>query len=411
MNTLHLRLHQQSLQAGLLTCSSSLVSSFSDERVLWFKVPGDCADYLTGQADPFVIGWIFTLMQAAQSSSDRTELLVHGNVSPSLITNLREFQRAWSMWRPDLYGTATIRATNECEEPPIANPRGSVMCFSGGVDSSFTAFSSTRAGSCSDSHSLDACVMAQGWDFAEDEDGLFDRAAARSERILDSLGLPLIRIATNFRSVVPNWSHSHGAAIVAILTLLQRRFSEGLVAQTMTYRNNHLSLEGVNPMTDWLLSSRSFSSRPHGAGATRLEKIEALSHWPEFLENVRVCWQDETNKPYNCCACEKCIRTILQFKALGLGVPPAFPRDVSKYDMDLLSLSSRMIEVSYEPILREARRRGITDRWVRDLSRVVARSRRHARIASRPRWLQLHHLALRKTQLAMARRAAARDQV
>ena len=410
MSTMHLWLHQPTREAGSITCGASFEACSGDSRLLWFRVPEECRESLTDQADPFVIGAVFLLMLAARESADQTELLVHGSVSPSLIRNLEEFQRAWSMWRPDLYGTAAIRAEVESEESASSEPRGVVLCFSGGVDSSYTAYTHTRSELASASCPLEACVMVQGWDFEADEDALFERAAARSKRILDSIGLPLVRIATNYRSVVPHWTHSHGAAIVASLSLLKRRFRECLVAQTMTYRNNHLSLEGVNPMTDWLLSSESFTSRPDGAGVSRLQKIASMSRWPEFLENVRVCWQDEHNKPENCCVCEKCIRTILQFKALGLGVPPAFPRDVSNHLIETLSLSPRMLEVSYEPILQEARRRGITEHWVGSLARVIAQARRNAKFASRPRWRKLHHLALRKAQLAIARRAAAREQ-
>jgi hypothetical protein len=246
--------------------------------------------------------------------------------------------------------------------------------------------------------------MVQGWEYSLEQKELFARAEKRSQRIIGSLGLPLIRITTNFRQVVSRWPHSHGAALASCLSLLRGSFRTALVAQTMTYRTNHLSLEGVNPMTDWLLSSDGFRFIPDGAGHSRLQKIDALREWPEFLHNVRVCWEDEIEKSENCCACEKCIRTILQFRVLGLGLPPAFPKDVADRQIRALAMSRRRLATTYEPILEEAKNRGIHEEWVQTVDRAVRRARRAARMAPLPSWRKLHYLAYQKARALLGRR-------
>lgn len=61
----------------------------------------------------------------------------------------------------------------------------------------------------------------------------------------------------------------------------------------------------------------------------RASKISAMRDWDEFLRHLRVCWEGP-QKDRNCCACEKCIRNILMFRALGLKLPPCFPIDVDE---------------------------------------------------------------------------------
>ena len=403
MVEMHLWTEDPQNEGEQVTAAATLEHADGRKDTLWFRLPAEHSEWMTSRADPFVIGVIFPLMENARRADAPVRLVVHGAVSPSLIRSLEEFQLAWAMWRPDLYGRGTIRGEVENETKGGPPDESTVMCFSGGVDSSFTAYMHSTSGMMRFPRPLDAGVMVQGWEYGLEEEPLFLRAEERSRRIIGSLGLPLIRITTNFRQIVSRWSYSHGAAVASSLSLLQRRFQSALVAQTMTYRNNHLSLEGVNPITDWLLSSDSFRFIPDGAGYSRLEKIETISKWPEFLENVRVCWQDEEEKSENCCACEKCIRTILQFRVLGLGLPPAFPCDVSDRQIEVVPMSAETLEKTYQVILGEARNRSINAPWVRSLERRAKRTRNYANIEARPRWRKLHFRAWRKMRLLLNR--------
>ena len=61
-----------------------------------------------------------------------------------------------------------------------------------------------------------------------------------------------------------------------------------------------------------------------------MEKLEALFSWPEALDNLKVCWEGQyrfdTLPDVNCCQCDKCVRTMLAFKALGHAIPASFPK-------------------------------------------------------------------------------------
>jgi hypothetical protein len=54
-----------------------------------------------------------------------------------------------------------------------------------------------------------------------------------------------------------------------------------------------------------------------------MEKSRLLAQFPEVLSRLRVCWANLGD--YNCGHCEKCIRTMLGLKALGIDRCEAFP--------------------------------------------------------------------------------------
>ena len=113
------------------------------------------------------------------------------------------------------------------------------------------------------------------------------------------------------RAMLPvDWPHSYGAAVASCLMFLANGYREGLVGQGVAYQYFHHLDEGSNPLTDAMLSSRSFTVIPDGSGFVRADKIREMSGWDEFLRNVRVCWAGP-QKDRNCCECEKCIRNIL----------------------------------------------------------------------------------------------------
>jgi hypothetical protein len=93
------------------------------------------------------------------------------------------------------------------------------------------------------------------------------------------------------------------------------------------------------------------------------------------LEYLRVCWAGD-HLYENCCDCEKCIRNILTFRALGLGLPPCFKSDVSNERIrNLAPLKEIIMSVGYDVILDLAERRGLDDPWVDELRRCVKRNR------------------------------------
>jgi hypothetical protein len=320
-----------------------------------------------------VLGALFTLMAA------RTDLVVHGEVSPSLLRNLEEYQAMWVCWAPAQYHRVDVRGESEREQRGA--PGGhAVAAFSGGVDSCFTAWRHTR-GECGRlKRDLRAALMVHGFDIPLGEPETFARAFERSRIILTSVGVPLIPMATNLRELPGDWDHVFGIAGASCLMMLQGAYSAGLFGSSEPY---HMQIFpwGSTPMSDWLLSSDSFQFVHDGAAFTRVEKLQALTSWPEACRHLRVCWQGE-RKDRNCGRCEKCIRTILAFRAVGLESTEAFEADVR--DADIIGLRG-LTEMHCQELLAvilAARAASIREPWVEAVERLLRQSRWRRRFAS-----------------------------
>lgn len=374
MKESHLWLHPVSEDGGWVTASATLDGGDGKRDLLWYRLPTKHGACLTKSCEPFVVGLLFLAMERGKP------LRVHGRVSPFLLRNLEDFQTAWTSWRPYHYSRVEILADEETDLPPGAEGRPALVAFSGGVDSAFTAYRHVRGVGTRFPRKLRAALMVHGLDVPLDEPETFERALERSRRMTDSLGLQLIPMATNFRELTPEWTHSFGTALASSMMLLSRGYSEGLVGLGITYDNYVHLPEGSNALTDALLSHERFRIIPDAGGFHRADKIRALLDWPEFLENLRVCWRGP-QKDRNCCVCEKCIRNILTFRVLGQTLPPSFPRDVSDRQIrELGPLKEIIMKTQYDNIIRLARENSIDESWVKALKTSLRRNRRRNRL-------------------------------
>ncbi|CAN5460267.1 hypothetical protein BH10CYA1_BH10CYA1_27640 [soil metagenome] len=289
----------------------------SSRQKLWYKVPAQFTTLVTASADPFVVGSIFLAMERS------VDLVIHGQVSPSLLRNLIDFQNAWFSWCPDKYGRGEISADIESETEP-AEPAGKAICaFSSGLDSWFTIYRHHFVPMGRQKRDIAAALLIQGFDISTDDDDAFKRLTDRSRSVLNAADIPLITISTNFKQINPLWIHSHGAGLVSSLMLFQKQFTEGLIAST--YPLSQLLLPwGSNPLTDPYLTSRAFAVVHDAAHWPRIDKLQALANWPEAYDNLSVCYSN-TRKDENCCRCGKCVMTMLLASICQLKAPKSFP--------------------------------------------------------------------------------------
>ncbi|MBN1879743.1 hypothetical protein JW823_06500 [bacterium] len=352
-----------------LIISKTIEIPRQQRNTLWFALPESKESELIGNSDPFVVGLIYLFMQTG------LPVHIHGAVSPSLLRNLDDYQDAWVEWLPKLK-KVSIRADREEELTLPENRTETVVAFSGGVDSCFTAYRHTQSDDRRFLFKPAAGLIVHGFDIPLENLKAFDSAVDRSKRVLMSLGMETIPVSTNYRSLVSDWSHSFGAAIAACLMLFAQRYRFGLIGQGLTYNESCVLHEGSNPFTDPLLSSDSFRVIPDGTAYSRASKIAAMSQWNEFLSDLRVCWQGP-EKDRNCCRCEKCIRNILTFRALGLPQPPCFPLDVTDEQIRDMPLGAHSLpEVRYAGLIKLAAANGITGEWIRILEKRLAQKRR-----------------------------------
>jgi hypothetical protein len=372
MTTIHLWQESPQVKDGMVTLGATLEQIPQEQRkgipqksckFLYYQLAEQHQHLLSDNSDAFLVAILFLAMHQG------TDVIVHGAVSPSLLTNLEEFQSAWVNWAPKRYQRVNIQAETIATAPPQHPSRQAITTFSGGVDSCFTAFRYHKTSPEQLRYQVTAALMVHGFDIPLHEQQMFQGAAQRSRRMLDSLDINLIEMATNFRQVINySWPKGFTTALASSLLLLQQKFAAGIIPSSDSYKSM-FPMYASNPISDRLLSTHNFEII-HDRLASRVEKLTVLADWPEAMQNLRVCWQGK-QKDRNCGRCEKCIRTILSCRVAGISLPGCFEQDVS--NSQLLSLiipwSNPVIEM--RDVLANARAVHIQESWVTALTICV----------------------------------------
>ena len=352
---------------------------------LWYSYAPECASYISSTMDPQVIASIFFAMRYGN------RLIAHGPVSKELLKNLDRFQDVWTFWQADLYNKVELVAEEELESAAPVNEQA-LVGFSGGVDSCFTMHRHLEGLCGRQTEEIGAALMIHGFDVPLEMADVFSTAAESAESLLSPRGVPLLRLASNWRQIMQDlqitWEDSHGAALIACLSLFQNGFGTGLLASTLEY--HPLIPWGSSPLTDPLLSSDRFRIVHDGADYPRQRKLPILATWPKALDHLRVCWE-HPELAGNCCECEKCIRTMLGFRVMGMPLPSAFPRDVSDRQIRHIEIVNSTAYHEFSLVLQEAIRAGIEEEsWVRALTQAMERyGRKESPIVALRRRLKL----------------------
>jgi hypothetical protein len=356
MSTINLWPEQPTIQADQIEVGFVLEDASKERQRCWYKFSSEQQSALSESCDPYILPAVFNAMQK------RANLVVHGQVSPSLLKNLTEFQTTWASWRPGVYTPVEIAADVE-RENELKPERGVLTSFSGGVDSAFTVWRHHAGLAGRQNLNIQTALMLHGFDIRLNQPEVFARAADKAQTLLDSLGLKLVTMVTNLKKTGLNFEDAHAAILASCLMLFQGKYATGVIASSYPYDHLHFPY-GSNPITDRLLSSGSFDVVHDGAAFTRLVKVKLLAQWPEAAQYLRVCVHGR-ERDENCCRCEKCIRTILEFRVLGLGLPACFEQDVT--DSQILQFDTLISDIHYRMILEAAEASHISASWVRAL--------------------------------------------
>jgi len=340
---------------GQITTSAILEYPDGERKELWYKLPLEHKNNLAVNHDSFLLGGLFEAMRYPAL------LEVHGEVSPSLLRNLDEFQEVWALWSPETYSKVEMLAETEIE-PLRPGEDSAITAFSMGVDACYSAFSHARKLRGRSWVNLKAGLFVHGFlDYPIIRNDEFDRAKITANSLLDSLGLELIPMSTNIRYLLRNWPDTHGIALAACISQLSGAYTQGLIPSSNTYKYPRLNW-GSTPLTDQMFSSRSFEIVHDGGNAPRTKKIKTIADWPEAMESLQVCnnaWQHDRN----CSRCGKCIRTALGFRVQGIDLPVCFDHDPTI--ADILKLRFRTNNKDYLDLLEVGRESSPGTSWFR----------------------------------------------
>jgi len=258
-------------------------------------------------------------------------LHVRGEVDANFLATMEEYMAAWCRWRPDLFQPVAISADVErAQRAPAA--AGAIMAFSGGLDSTFALHAHKRGLLGRRQQDIQAAVLIQGFDIPLDDANAFEIARGHVKAILDAYGVRLNVVRTNWQKpFCVKWGMTHVLGIAAVLHLFHRQFGGGVIADDVAY-DTQVTPWSSNAITNQMLGCGGFAIRTTGASWSRTEKTGAVATNPVVLNHLRVCYE-RPELGGNCGECEKCIRTKLNFHAVGIPSVPALGRPLTIGDV------------------------------------------------------------------------------
>jgi 7-cyano-7-deazaguanine synthase in queuosine biosynthesis len=242
-----------------------------------------------------------------------------GRVSPLLASNLETIRDIYAAWIPG----RRIPLNFELSSNIAAAASGVSLFFSGGVDSFYSLIKHRDE--------VDNLVLVHGFDIPLAETKTFALAETQARDVARLFGKRLIVARTNLHweqsslyveqpRIPCSWEMYGGAALAAVAHALAPNHGKIYIASSYSYAD--LDAWGSHPLLDPLWSTEALQI-VHDGGETRMDKLRVLVRYPEALSRLRVCWENMGG--YNCGLCEKCIRTMLGLRALGIERCAAFP--------------------------------------------------------------------------------------
>lgn len=359
---------------GFIRCSCQYTivenNSISLREELFFDIPD--SEVPPNETD--CNGYLIALLMEAMSLADAVH--IKGSVCPVLLSNLTEFQEAWHCWFPDLLNIVSVSA--DTIDDFESKSTGAIAAFSGGIDAAFTVRRHLEKQAGHASENIRICAFIHGFDIPLEETEFYDLAFQKNQEVLNEVGLPLLPIRTNFRKVSKTpWAYSHTPAFVGAFYQLKNRAGKLLFGSSEPY--NALVLPwGSNPITDPLLSSASFVVTHDGAAYSRTQKTIEVSKWTKAHNELRVCWQERGDQ-LNCCRCEKCLRTTLNFLSTNNTIPSSLvDRTPLTTRINQLYLKGEIPMNEWRTAINFAKRSNRDADWLVAASRKLKEARRRA---------------------------------
>ncbi|KAF0180509.1 MAG: hypothetical protein FD164_1726 [Nitrospirae bacterium] len=272
------------------------------EEEYWFESSHDYP--LTRSGSP----WLAALLPLAATINESIRISLP--VDSVFLANAKALVRLWKSWYPWTH-IDSIDAESESMSGKHGKPTASF--FSGGVDSFFTVLKHPEA-----THWL----VWLGFDMPITHRPAYHRHCARLLHIASELDKTLITGATNLRQT--RWRQapwellSFGPLLGTAALFYEEHFSHVLIPSSFSIQ--HLHPWGSHPLSDVLFSSSVMEVVHDGVEFTRLEKTAYLCQTDVALPYLHVCYrgqgysgQDDTN----CCACQKCYRTMTALELYG----------------------------------------------------------------------------------------------
>lgn len=271
------------------------------------------------------------LIVLLQAMKRKRAITLDGPIPKSLLSNLVTFMGIYQNWFKQ-YRKIAIAHQGEILPKPV--PSGRIACFfTGGVDSYYTFLQHKE--------DITDLIYVHGFDLKLEETGLRDQVSHLGKHIATESAIRFVEIETNARQILKGWgrwgAHSHGLALASVARVLSGSIDKVFIPSSTTADN--LFPWGSHPETDHLLGDENLEIIHDSVDTKRTEKTVFISQYNWALKTLRVCYKN-TDGAYNCCECEKCLRTMTSLYAVGkLSEATTFPKPLNPELISGLDLS------------------------------------------------------------------------
>jgi hypothetical protein len=313
----------------------------------------------------------FAAVALAQYAASRgTDLHLEGPVSAAQLERLDEYLQIWSVWRPGLYRRVGITADEETADSAGDDRAGAVMGYSGGVDASFALAAHATSSLGRLTRDVDLGVLVVGWDLRHGDEAAVRRARETAQRSLSAYGAGTAVVTTNWQQeFCASWFMSFTSGLAAVLQTFSESHSSAVHATDHSYRDElGLPPYGSSMVVNHLLGRPGFPLVSTGGTHRRTERLAFLADHPVLLDGLRVCFREGAGGG-NCGHCQKCVRTQLELRVLGLPSEVAFPSPMTVEDLFAARTNNPAVLLHFEEILElmafDDELRGPVRQWVR----------------------------------------------
>ena len=232
------------------------------------------------------------------------------------LDHMKNVYRLWSIAR---LSSLRLNFSNLVSSSPGERAPGTLLCLSGGIDSTFAATEALKEGS------VAAFLLIAGADYDNADEKGFIQLRDRVSGIASIFGRDLTILETDIRQSGIEWEMLHGLNLASCLHFFSSTYeAAGFALDNTIYQDVVRNPWGSNAALPGLFSTIDFSVKGVGETTNRVEKTRRIYDYsPDLMDLLSVCWEDKTTGG-NCGHCRKCIETRLCFHAAGISDQKAF---------------------------------------------------------------------------------------
>ena len=346
--------------------------------LLWYRYPAWCQPYVSAEnGDPFLVALLTGAMLRGE------DLAIDAPVSARLLEALPELQAIINAFEPGSRRIVVHAEERTHSLPGSATTPGNGLFFSLGIDS-FYSLLKNRRDHPADSRTITRLLTLHGLDFPDQplQDDFPPQFLANAQRVADGVEAELLPIVTNVRRVLAafgTWPPQHGGALIASALALGPLLGRIHIAASTTY--DRLYPWGSHPLLDPLWSTETLTVVHDGCELNTIDKTRVIAELqPELvMSTLRPCAGHGAS--YNCGACSKCLRTMLDLLQFGyldqcqtlphaidvdrlrVVMRPGGPLHVADFTRRLRALEVQGIAPEVQQVLREHLAGGMDRKW------------------------------------------------